>query len=358
MKKHPVRTVLLRSLLVLGTVIGCLLITVFSAGLLVSHGPSRSLRDMLVISAKQASATKWVPRLFLSAETVDGIVAASEQIDTDTVDAADYIQTGGEATDEWANYPDGLRLDFVQKSKFKAYMLLVRDPKRVQVGVSSADFATATAGARIFDLVEKYHAVAAINGGEFADPNGMGTGATPMGLTFSAGRMVWNDGASRTFIGFDRNDRLLCRNSMTAAEAQTLGIRDAVCFQQGNALIQHEGEKIRLNYGDRNTGTAQRTAIGQRADGTVLFLVTDGRSAESIGATRNDVIALMAEYGAVEAGMLDGGSSAMLYYRDYFDKCGLDKSTLDTYQQKGLVNRYKAFVPPRDIPTYFIVTEG
>ena len=55
--------------------------------------------------------------------------------------------------------------------------------------------------------------------------------------------------------------------------------------------------------------------------------------------------------------MLDGGSSAMMYYRNYFDKYSVDKSQLDPYQLKGLVNRYKAFINPRRIPTYFIVSE-
>ena len=122
-------------------------------------------------------------------------------------------------------------------------------------------------------------------------------------------------------------------------------------------LIEQAGEEIKLYYSDENTGTAQRTAIGQRADGAVLLLVTDGRSASSIGATRNDVIDLLVSYGAVSAGMLDGGSSAMMYYRDYYNKYPVDKAALDQYQQQGLVNRYKAFTRPRRIPTYFIVSE-
>ena len=130
-----------------------------------------------------------------------------------------------------------------------------------------------------------------------------------------------------------------------------------VCIKHyGNVLITQNGDKIDLHYGDLNTGTAQRTAIGQRADGTVIMLVTDGRCADSIGASRNDVIDIMAKYGAVNAGMLDGGSSAMLYYRDYFNKYTVNTDELDEYQKRGLVNRYKAFTNPRRIPTYFIIT--
>lgn len=209
----------------------------------------------------------------------------------------------------------------------------------------------------MLELVEKYDCIAAINAGEFADVGGTGTGARPMGLTYSGGKVVWNDNAKRTFIGFDKNNKLICREGMTREQADKLGIRDAVCFQNGNVLIEQDGENVKLHYGNSNTGTAQRTAIGQRADGTVLLLVTDGRTADSIGATRDDIINVLARYGAVNAGMLDGGSSAMLYYENYFDKYAIDKSGLDTYQNLGLVNRYKAFMRPRKIPTYFIVAK-
>jgi exopolysaccharide biosynthesis protein len=178
-----------------------------------------------------------------------------------------------------------------------------------------------------------------------------------MGLTYSGGKNVWNDGLIRTFIGFDKNDRLICREKMTKKEADKLGIRDAVSFQTGNVLIEQSGDDIKIYKADSNTGTAQRTAIGQRADGTVIMLVTDGRSVDSIGATRNDVIEIMVANGAVNAAMLDGGSSAMMYYKNYYDDYSIDKSKLDKYQIQGLVNRYKAFSNPRRIPTFFIVSE-
>ena len=167
---------------------------------------------------------------------------------------------------------------------------------------------------------------------------------------------MWNDGQNkRTFMGFDKDNKLIVTEGMSAKEADTLGIRDGVCFQTGNVLITHDGDDVTMYYADSNTGTAQRTAIGQRADGTVILLVTDGRSASSLGATHNDVIDIMVDYGAVVAGMLDGGSSAMMYYENYFDKYGFDTEKLDQYQKQGLVNKYKAFTTPRKIPTFFLV---
>ena len=353
-KKLTAGTVIKRSLLSLGTAIVMVLVFVISAALMICYGPSKSLRNMTVIMAKEASATKWIPTLFLPASTVNKIIADSEKVNVDVIGADDYKNT---SSDEWEDAIDGMKLIYLNESKFKGYLLLIRDPKRVSVGTSSENYASATAGARIFDIVKKYNCTVAINGGEFADAGGQGTGAKPMGLTYSGGKNVWNDGLKRSFFGFDKNDKLVCREGMTKKEADELGIRDAVCFQTGNVLIQQNGNDIKLFHADNDTGTAQRTAIGQRADGTVIMLVTDGRSVDSIGATRNDVIDLMVSYGAVNAGMLDGGSSAMMYYRNYFDKYPVDKSQLDPYQLKGLVNRYKAFTNPRRIPTYFIVSE-
>ena len=63
-----------------------------------------------------------------------------------------------------------------------------------------------------------------------------------------------------------------------------------------------------------------RIAIGQRADGTLILLVTDGRTASSLGATHDEVIDMMVSLGAITAGMLDGGSSTMLYYENYYKK--------------------------------------
>lgn len=342
-----------RILLVAATVLLALLITVFSVCAVLAHGPSTAVRNMLVLSAEQASATKWVPPLFLGKKKVNEIIEAGKQINEEVIEASGISIENG---DEWTDNPDGTRIVFIKKPKFKAYLMIVKDPSRVHVGVSSENFQTATEGMRIFDIVKKYDAAAAINGGEFLDVGGFGLGGAPMGLTYSFGEKVWDDGLKRTFIGFDKNNKLICSEGMDAQTAEKKGIRDAVSFQSGNVLIEQDGDNVKLLYRDSNTGTAQRTAIGQRSDGAVLLLVTDGRSSESIGATKNDVIDIMAEYSAVCAGMLDGGSSAMMYSRDYAEKYGIDKASLDSCQRQGLVNRYKALTKPRQIPTYFVVT--
>ena len=363
--KKMVWCVVRRSLLVLLTLVVLLVYAVFALCNTVANGPSPTVRNLLVLSALQASATKWVPALFLDESEVEMILADSKVISTDVLSLEEYTaaqmasnsQDGenAEPIDEWADAKDGMLFHTFSGGTYKAYVLVVKDPSRLYVGTSS-DYNSGKTGARIFEMAEREGAVAIINGGEFADIGGTGTGDNPTGLTYSRGNCVWNDGYSwKTFIGFDKDNNLIVTEGMTREKADKLGIRDAVSFQTGNLLIDHDGTNIQLHYADSNTGTAQRTAIGQRADGAVIRLVTDGRTASSLGATHNDVIDIMVSYGAVTAGMLDAGSSSLMYYEDYYTKYDIDTTRLDEYQLQGLVNKYKAFTTPRRMPTFIMV---
>ncbi len=363
-----------RVLLVILTVILVLLFAVFALCGTLVNGPSETVRDKLVLSAMQASATKWLPGLFLDDEVVRDICDRSEQqqpvtVPMGTIPGANTPSTGEDTdtpgtgddptppapTDEWANAIDGMIFKTTTKPTFKAYILLIKDPSRVFVGTSSDNYQTATVGKNIFDTVARYDALAGINAGEYLDMGGGGDGAQPLGITYSKGSCVWDDGTWRTFIGFDKNNVLHAVEPLTRAQADELGIRDGVCFQNGNVLITNDGEQVTLHYSEGNTGLAQRTAIAQRADGTVILVVTDGRSPSSLGANRNDIIDLLVSEGAVVAGMLDGGSSAMMYYENYYTKYNIDPAELDDYQKKGLTNRYKSFTLPRTMPTFFLV---
>ncbi|MBQ8475204.1 MAG: phosphodiester glycosidase family protein [Clostridia bacterium] len=359
-KKSNAVKYILRTLLCIFTALAIVVYGVLSVCYTIATGPSKTVRDLAVLSALQASATKWVPGLFLSDETVNEIKESSNVVIEDVISLSDYDKKTEEEIkveeDKWANAKDGILYETYSGSTFKAYIVLVRDPSRIFTGVSSENYATATEGITVFKAAEKYNALVAINGGEFADGGGMGTGYAPVGLTYSKGSCVWNDGARRTFIGFTNENKLVVSETMTKDLADSMGMRDGVSFFLGNSLITCENDVVTRYYEDNNNGTAQRTAIGQTADGTVIMAVTDGRSASSIGATHNDMVDLMMSYGAVTAGMLDGGSSSVMYYRDFHEKLGIDYESLDQYGKQGLVNNYVAFTSPRRCPTYFIVT--
>ena len=91
-------------------------------------------------------------------------------------------------------------------------------------------------------------------------------------------------------------------------EAIADGMVDAVDF--GPFLIVNG--KASEVLGNGGWGTAPRTAIGQRKDGIVLFLVIDGRTVTRPGADMNDLIEIMQNYGAYNAANLDGGTSSVM----------------------------------------------
>ena len=95
---------------------------------------------------------------------------------------------------------------------------------------------------------------------------------------------------------------------MSKEKAVSMGLRDAIEF--GPFLIVN-GKRSFIS-GNGGWGVAPRSAIGQRQDGIVLFLVINGRLATSIGADMIDLCDIMERYGAYNAANLDGGSSSEL----------------------------------------------
>ena len=86
------------------------------------------------------------------------------------------------------------------------------------------------------------------------------------------------------------------------------GIRDGITFYPF-LIINGKASTVSGNGGG---GRAPRTAIGQRADGKVLFLVLDGDRTLGRGATYNDEIEILQKYGAINAANLDGGTSTCM----------------------------------------------
>ena len=153
------------------------------------------------------------------------------------------------------------------------------------------------------------NAVIAINGGGFVDPNYNSLGGIPQGTVIKNGKIITNRTYKKTggIIGFTKDNKLILAR-MTANEAIKNGVRDAVTF--GPFLIVNG--KPSFIKGNGGWGEAPRTAIGQRKDGIVLFLVIDGRMVGRPGADMVDLTEIMQNYGAYNAANLDGGTSCGL----------------------------------------------
>ena len=100
---------------------------------------------------------------------------------------------------------------------------------------------------------------------------------------------------------------------------------------------------------NKASGLNPRTAIGQRADGAVIFVCIDGRQAGSPGGTYKDATDIMIEYGAVNACNLDGGSSSIMMYRDMHGLFG-EPGMVQT------INSYSVLQSqPRRMPNFWLV---
>ena len=325
---------------------------------LVFNGPSPAARDKLTMSLIEASATKWVPALFIGEDAVAEIRASvNAEMESEVTDTSKVvIQKNSAITSasiEWENYPDGIRIESYSGDTFNAHIMLVKDPAQVYVGVSNkGGFSRNIPGKRLTEAIEEENAIAAVNAGAFFD-NGTATaevGSTPEGLVYSEGACVWKTGAPPNgitgFAGFNKDDILVVtKKNLTQAEAEELNIRDGCCF--GPALIINE--EINMEAYNNKSGFNPRTAIGQRADGAVIFICIDGRQAGSAGGTYADIIDIMVEYGAVNACNMDGGSSSVMLYRDTYGRYG-------EAGQVQMVNNYSLLQSqPRRMPNYWLV---
>ena len=320
---------------------------------LVFNGPSPAARKILTMSLTEASATKWVPGLFLDEETVAEIRrnVDAELPDEVTDTSQVVIQTGSMAsTDEWANYPDGIYVEDIQGKTYNAHIMIIRDPSQVYMATStSGNFSRNVPGKRITEVIETEGAIAAVNAGAFFDNGTAGpeVGSTPEGLVIAGGQVRWNSGRApeEGFVGFNEDNIMVVAKTMTAEKAMELKIRDGCCF--GPVLIMN-GE-VSMEAYNSASGYNPRTALGQRADGAVIFLCIDGRQAGSLGGTYADIIDIMLEYGAVNACNMDGGSSSVMMYRDVNGKLGTAGETV-------MVNNYSLLQSqPRRMPNFWMV---
>lgn len=357
--------ILRRTLLVIVTLVLVLAIALVLILNKIFNGPSQSAKETLTMTLLEASATKWVPKLFIGEAEVERIKngggeeyeeLSDDDVDTSmiTIDNSTSI-TGN--TDEWKNHPDGIRIERMEGPTFTAHIMITRDPSRVYLATSSLPFSKDKPGQRINNAIEKEGAVAAINAGAFYD-NGTGStivGSVPEGLVISGGKVVWTQNETYTpegFVGFNTDNILIVDKSMTADRAKELNIRDGCGF--GPVLIKN-GEINEVEY-NNPSGYNPRTAIGQRADGAVIFVCIDGRQAGSLGGTYKDVIDIMVKYGAVNACNLDGGSSSVMLYRTTYSYVIDNKTTLAGDGSVVMINNYSLLQEqPRRMPTFYMV---
>lgn len=206
---------------------------------------------------------------------------------------------------------DGIYIEHIYAGTYEGYMMIVEDPKDVYIAINPT-LGTGLDAPSLDDYVEDNRALGGINGGGFEDVGGNGNGSIPAGITIIDGKLV-SGGAPQPILGITKDHKLIT-TTMSGEEALDTGVVEAVTF--GPTFI-YNGQVVYQPTSDLNM-LNPRTAVGQKADGTFLLLVIDGRGPSSFGAKYEDVVDIFLEYDAVMAGNLDGGNSSVMIYGDQY----------------------------------------
>lgn len=322
------------------------------------NGPSRSARNALTMTLLEPSGTKWIPPLFLGKKTVEQIRNSGKNKAVDTADKLTAVSEFETACNvisadiDWDLYPDGIKIESYKGRTYNAHIMLVKDPSRLYLALSSYHgFSESLPGKRLHIMMEEEKAAAGVNAGAFNDDGSAGShvGSVPAGLIIHEGRVCSNVHKElvpeQGFGGFDKNHVLVVSSDMSEEKALKEGILEGCEF--GPVLIKNN--VINRSVYSGSSGYNPRTALGQRADGTVILLCVDGRQAGSFGATYRDLTDIMTAYGACSAINMDGGSSSAMFYRD---ESGI-------YGERGqirIINSYSVMQTiPRRMPTFWMV---
>lgn len=291
-------------------------------GLFLLYSPYAGFRDWLITTAMSTMSHKYLATWFFDEETINDSLARNSiedtgaTTDTDLIEIVDYSDENivyeneyEEAILKKSKENNDYKIIEIEGDKFSGYMAVIYDPSRVKVAAS--DY-LGDDGQYLTTISEREESLVAINAGGFVDEAGDGTGGIPVGITISEGEYLWTDTykGQGGLIGLN-NDNKLILGKYSVRQTETLGIRDGVTF--GPFLVVN-GEPVKMS-GNGGWGRSPRTAIAQRQDGIILFLVLDGNRTLGRGATLKEVQEILVNYGAYNGANLDGGTSTSMTVR-------------------------------------------
>lgn len=301
----------------LGITLGMIFIALVLTITLICHGPSESAKELFATTILETGQLKFLANVFLSKDELQKIVDKNSLQEMDDEVDKNLINTEGNKEKEL------IEIHNVSGDGFEGTIMVVNDPSKISLATT---YPWGEYGKELGVIVNEAGAIAGVNGGIYYSSGNKG--GRPYGVTVSNGEIqdITLGWSGLYLIGFDENNllRIISLEGMNKSAVEKMvkeeKIRDAISFQEESSDANNHFVKLIINgekreLSGKGSGQNPRTAIGQRKDGSVLILVTDGRGKNGhLGATASDLIEIMAEYGAVNAANVDGGSSSSLYY--------------------------------------------
>lgn len=283
----------------------------------IAYGPFSFFRDFLVTTAMTTMTHKYFAYVLYSESMVEEILDNNRVIETEDptdtskiniqpiVDTGTYESVYEEQVLKKDEGNDLYKIVNISGSGWKGYMVVIYDPSRIELVFSKK---YGKGGEYLSTMAKNNNAYVAMNASGVNSVPGQNyvTGHTILdGKVYKTGKNINKGGG---LIGFTK-DNVLMLTKKSASEAVKDGMDRAVEF--GPFLVVNG--KMSDFKGNGGWGIANRTAIGQRQDGIVLFMVIDGRTSSSIGISMKDLAELFVKYKAYNAANLDGGGSSALY---------------------------------------------
>ena len=250
-------------------------------GLTLLYGPWSNFREWLITTAMTTMTHQYYATWFYDDDVINDvlnrnkIVEINEDTDINSINFAvskeiEYANEYEKQILERDSKNNDYKIIEINEKKFDGYLVAVYEPHRIQTVCTKQ---LGKSGQYLTTMAEDNDALIAINGGGFDDPNFNSTGGSPLGVTicnWAYASQAQYSGAGG-IIGFTRANKLILTSKVSVKEAKEKDIRDAVTF--GPFLIVNG--KASSVVGNGGWGTAPRTAIAQRTDGIVLFLIVD-----------------------------------------------------------------------------------
>lgn len=163
-------------------------------------------------------------------------------------------------------------------------------------------------------ICDANNGILAINGSAFMDEAGSGNGGQLSGLMICSGEVQGTrlGNLCKRLELRDDNRMYIVDSYADVGE----GTRDASEFEPAVII---DGEVV---LGTGWDGVNPRAVLGQSDRLETMMVVAEGRYADSTGCSVEEIAVTMQKYGCVQALNLDGGTSAIMYYKgEYVTRC-------------------------------------
>ncbi|MFZ7807531.1 phosphodiester glycosidase family protein [Bacillus thuringiensis] len=284
-------------------------------GILFGTEYGRGLRITLAENILTSQHPQYVKYTFLSQKELDELVEIVNNPKWENSDNGVYEKIAEKRLKELKKQPLKIDVETIKSNKssrfhFEGKLVTISNPFNVKL-VTHQGTQGKDKGEKISVMAKRNDAIVAVNASGFADETGRGGGSVASGIVIENGEIIdtgHDKDSPAIIVGLTKFGQMIT-GSYSPHQLLDKHVVSAAGFMP--QLIVN-GKKM-ITEGDGGWGSGPRSIMAQKKDGSIMFLVIDGRQAHSIGATLKECQDILYEKGSINAMAMDGGSSATLY---------------------------------------------